>query len=245
MNWGYSQGEPLFFPIDSFNVTDLPVPSELQALNGHSIDWRGIVRNGEVAFFDEYEVDFFGDTLPIPLDDIHERINCRIGGGRYHFLQAHNGWYIGTNRGEWGGELYKLSTDFETCERICRANVNQLYSFREKIYLLEGLSHKSISGGNVIELNENVTLDTLLRMDETPRHLVFISNEEGYLLTDSSIYSITTEMETTLLYQNHEFLYLYPNNLIIHEGILYVPMRGGILMIFTETKTIKWLTREE
>ncbi len=245
MHVAYSQDEIEFVPLDRFTVNELPSEDELRDLNRHSMDWTGIVKNGDLFFFDRYDVEFYGDTLPFPIEELADHVKCRIGGGNYHILQNENDWYIGTNRGEWGGTLFKLSSNFKKCSEICHANVNQLFTFEDKVYMVEGLSHLGLSGGTIVELKDDQTLDTLLTLDETPRYLLFNTRDEGYLLTDSKLYAINTKMDTTCLFHNEEFPYLYPSNLILYEDTLYVAMRGGILTFCTRTKEVKWLTRKE
>lgn len=242
---GLSQEELQLFPLDSFAVAEVPKEDDFERLNHSRDNWRGIIRDGEVLFFEERDAAFFGDTLPISIDDFHEKRSCRIGGGDYHFLHAHNAWYIGTNRGEWGGMLHKFSDGFKECSRICLANVNQLYAFEEKTYLVEGLSHLSLSGGNIIELKEDQTFDTLLTVNDTPKHLIFSTKNEGFLLTTAGIYSINSNMDTVCIFREEHLGYLYPNNLVLHKGILYATMRGGILTYTIETKQFNWLARKE
>jgi hypothetical protein len=247
-NGTFAQDEADYFHEDSLKLNEFPGESYFQKVSrgiGPDESWKGINKNGEIYFYDDDQVAFFGDTLPISIHSLREFADCRIGGGDYHTLKAHDGWYLGTNRGEWGGSLFRMSNNFDQCALICRPIVNQLVEYYGRVYLIEGLAHLSSSSGHILELQNDLTIDTLLTLEaETPKYIVFNSQNEGSLLTDSRIYRINSNMDTISLYSNSLWPYLYPSNLFYKDDILYATMYGGIAMYSIKTKKLHWLTRE-
>lgn len=243
----WTQVEIEWFPEDSLILNEYPSHEYFVQLSrgiGPDEQWRGGYKDGKLCFYDEYLADFFGDEPPVSIDSLRDLLDCRVGGGDYHFLKAHNGWYLGTNRGEWGGNLFKLSSDLKKCTLVCRPFVNQLYQFNNRVFVVEGLSHLGSSGGFILEIHPDLTVDTLMRLDETPRFLTFNPSESGFLLTDSKIYAVNLAMDTVTMYSNDQWPYLYPSNIFLQDDKLYVTMAGGIAVYFIHSKELKWLTRE-
>lgn len=57
-------------------------------------------------------------------------------------LNISNGKLIGVNRGEWGGTLSFVPTDTTKSKvEIKRGNIKFIFTFKDKLYFIEGLAH--------------------------------------------------------------------------------------------------------
>lgn len=86
--------------------------------------------------------------------------------------------YVGTNRGEWGGELL-VRHEGET-KNLMSGNIVQLELWESSLLVLEGLAHLSLYSGSlsIIRDPDNPTKPTLLaRLPDAPR-LMYIDDDE-------------------------------------------------------------------
>lgn len=67
-------------------------------------------------------------------------------------LRIQNGWLVGSDRGEWGGELVYLPDSGEP-QVILRENVEDIYYLGERIVAVTGLAHLGSNSGVVFSLN--------------------------------------------------------------------------------------------
>jgi|GEM_PF-6642904 len=115
--------------------------------------------------------------------------------------------YVGTNRGEWGGELF-VRHESETT-KLMRGNIVQLELWESSLLVLEGLAHLSLASGSLSILRDpdNPTKPTLLaRLPDAPR-LMYIDGAETDLhrfiiLGDQSLLSYTPEYGLEILEPN-------------------------------------------
>ncbi|NEO84755.1 MAG: HEAT repeat domain-containing protein [Spirulina sp. SIO3F2] len=66
-------------------------------------------------------------------------------------LRVEDGWLVGSDRGEWGGELVFIADNGERYALI-QENIHNLYTLRTKQIAVAGLAHKSSNDGVIYEL---------------------------------------------------------------------------------------------
>lgn len=133
----YSNSQEVEFKtMNDFEIIDFPSDEYLSTLNKVGIDWKVIKKNNQVLFYDEHDIEFDGDSLTFSLDSIKfEREDYIQLIGRHHYLKIKNGgWVIGANKGEWGGSIMWISEDLNSYRQLGRANVNQLFYWKEEIF---------------------------------------------------------------------------------------------------------------
>ena len=67
-------------------------------------------------------------------------------------LRAGNGWLVGSNRGEWGGELMFVG-DNGVKQLVLDRNVEDIYQLGDKYVATVGLAHITMNNGALIELD--------------------------------------------------------------------------------------------
>ena len=73
-----------------------------------------------------------------------------------HALKIPDGWLLGSNRGEWGGELVHLAKDKESTILLTK-NVEDIYQLGNRYIALSGLSHMMSNSGYIYEVSQNKT----------------------------------------------------------------------------------------
>jgi hypothetical protein len=237
------------YQLEEFELGEMPNEKEYRGLQSGELpitSWRILERNDQLYFYDEedYEPEYLGDTLPITMDSLANISSCRTLRGELNVLKLTEGWLIGSNQGEWGGALTWFSEDLKQCKLIGRMNVNQIYRYGERVLVLEGLSHLSISGGTILEYKADRTIDTLADLDEAPYSLDFKNSEKGYLISDLKLYEISSGFKLREVYSNDQWPYMYPTDLKCSDGKVYISMRGGIAIYDEKKKSMKWLRKK-
>ena len=66
-------------------------------------------------------------------------------------LKYEDGWLVGTDSGEWGGELAFIDKD-KNMQLILKDNIEDIYKLENRYFVVAGLSHMILSRGTIYEL---------------------------------------------------------------------------------------------
>jgi HEAT repeat protein len=69
-------------------------------------------------------------------------------------LKVDDGWLLGSNRGEWGGELVHISNKGAQ-NTLLNENIEDIYKLGERYIATTGLAHLSMNNGTIFELYKN------------------------------------------------------------------------------------------
>lgn len=149
-------------------------------------------------------------------------------------LKVSNGWIIGRDAGEWGGDLKWYSKRGYRKKEIY-GMVHQLNRFNNEIYAISGIYHMSLSSGRLLnieydETKKEWTTNILYNFNEYP----FVYTKVGsyfYVITEKNFIRIDENNNVTYLYKDGFWSLMYPNSIIFFENCFYIGMRGGILKI--------------
>lgn len=102
----------------------------------------------------------------------------------YHVQQVDDGWLIGSDGGEWGGELSWFNLDGSKKKGLINENVRGLVKSSTGIFVVTGLNHLAISMGKIfhIEKREDGNWETKLLVDFRERPHTFTQESTDSLL---------------------------------------------------------------
>ena len=114
-------------------------------------------------------------------------------------LRVVDGWIVGSNRGEWGGELVFIS-DSGDQQIIADTNVEDVHLLGDRVVAVTGLAHLGISDGDILQLSRSesgVWTSTPWRslpgapqsstLVETGELLVNVANGGSVLISDDGV----------------------------------------------------------
>jgi hypothetical protein len=156
------------------------------------------------------------------------------------------GTIIGTNLGEWGGELFFRSDYGIKTYTIIRDNVVEIFMYKGDIYVLTGLSHLRSSRGKIIRLKyseEIWVVDLTIDLESCPSSqtifddCLYILTEDGITIFDGNNAKkiISGKLET--------WRYLEPKTIYINNEIIAVGLRGCIAIVDKKDNNIKYYKR--
>jgi hypothetical protein len=158
-----------------------------------------------------------------------------------HSLEINGGRLIGTNHGEWGGNLI-----FEKNGKqypILKGNIVGLFIYKNDIYVLEGLSHLSLNSGQIIKLKKDfwqteLPIDISIKLAEAPA-VYTIYKDTLYIIGSNIIMFDGKKLTKIIQEENFWGRGLYPESIFVNDKIIAVGMRGCVAIINKEDFSVK------
>ncbi|MGZ4056921.1 MAG: hypothetical protein ACXVPU_02850 [Bacteroidia bacterium] len=163
-------------------------------------------------------------------------------------LNISNGKIVGVNRGEWGGKLTFVPTDTtKKSVEIKSGNIKFIFTFKDKVYFIEGLAHLSMSSGALYELdnnNDSFSFKKLLDFEDAPE--AFTIHQDKFLIASHKNFYVVKDFKKELIIQNAFWSNLYPNSIAaLDEKNVFLGIRGGIVKLDLTTKTLKFFKNDK
>jgi len=102
-------------------------------------------------------------------------------------LRVKGGWLVGSNRGEFGGELAFIS-DTGSKEILFSDNIHQIYNANNSLFVIAGLSHLLTSSGTIYKLSQTpagIQHKALHELDAEPNTSFLSSNGDIVINTST------------------------------------------------------------
>ena len=163
-------------------------------------------------------------------------------------LKITGGTLIGINRGEWGGQLtFKPEDTTKKVVDIKRGNIKFIFTFKDKIYVIEGLAHMGYSGGAIFELNttnNNFTFTKLVDFDDAPE--AFAIYKDKFLIATHENFYIVQDFKKELVFKETFWSSLYPNSIaVLDDKNVFLGIRSGIVKLDLTTNTLKFYKNDK
>lgn len=163
-------------------------------------------------------------------------------------LKIFGGTLIGINRGEWGGQLtFKPTDTTKKTIDIKRGNIKFVFTYKDKIYFIEGLAHLSISEGALYQLdttNNNFKFTKLLDFDDAPE--AFTIYKDKFLIATHENFYIVQDFKKELIFKETFWSSLYPNSIAaLDDKNIFIGIRSGIVKLDLTEKTLKFYKNDK
>lgn len=158
--------------------------------------------------------------------------NRNIGkglGGYLHVESFNSGWLIGSDAGEWGGQLTWFSENENQKIVLLKDNIRGIIKLGGEFFVISGMAHEGTDEGKIYKLikDENKGLNTFLLTDlkTQPQTFAIENNESVLIFLNDKIIRMNISGNIEII-KNVNFATLYPNSAAITSlGIIYVGMR--------------------
>ncbi len=159
-------------------------------------------------------------------------------------LTIKGGTLIGTDNGEWGGKLiYKPNHKPDDTIKIKAGNILSIFHLNNKIYFIEGLAHGVLSEGALFELEyskKKFRYKKVLAFDDAPAALAL--HKDRILIASHRNFYIIKDLKKEFVFKDAFWSSLYPNSIaVMDDSNIYLGIRGGIVKLDLESKTLKFL----
>lgn len=230
-------------PVQKWKKHDLPSDAAILQYNNSPTSWLvSLDSSGQVIAQNKIAKYPSADTLPFRL--YFDTMRSYSWKGFRTVKKVANGYLVGFNKGEFGGALYWFSEKGDTSYQISRSNVDYIFEYKKKVYMVNGVFHMDTDLGRINEMRfEDGTWKVEEWVELPSKSQVIMPYKDRMLI-------VTTK---TILFfdgtNNFDFIkkdgfwdVLYPQSAVILNHDLFVGMRGGVYRINLETKTEEWLT---
>jgi hypothetical protein len=180
--------------------------------------------------------------------------------GLIDYLEVDDGYLIGFNRGEWGGELYWFSKNGKKRYEISGHQIVQFIKRDNKIYAIEGGKVED----SIIIIKKKMgkwVAEKYLKLPPAPAavqldskdNLIIVTygyslsfDESGrtYASATPSLFSIDRNANIDTLVNDGMWGQLYPSSMVIQNDVVYIGMRKGVYKFDHVVKKDEWLLPE-
>lgn len=233
-------------PIENLKVSNLPSQEQIKKLNHSNDEFEVYLGSENRVNYREYDYrNIKGIKLPFKI--IPNKNDEYSFSGRQINFKIKDGWLVGFNKGEWGGNLFWFNEEGTLYEKITGGNIENIFEINGNIYITEGLAHLSMSSGQIFQIErKNNKWITIKKTDlsSAPYASILTKDKEFLIVTSKSLLKINNKFEIeSLIEEGFWRYYLYPNSIIINDQNVYIGMRGGILKTdLNNPSNQQWLT---
>lgn len=233
-------------PIQELKVNNPPTKEKVKKLNHSSDEYEVFFNKGNVEYRDYSYERIKGVALPFK---INPKPNDKyLFEGKQVNLKIKNGWLVGFDKGEWGGNLFWFNEKGTDYERIIEGNIKNLFEVDGQIYVTEGLAHLSISNGQIFKIerkNNTWNVKKKINLPNAPYATTLTKDNEFLIVTSKGLLKVNKDFDIeTLVEKGFWWIYLYPNSILIEGQNIYIGMRGGILKTqMDKIENQEWLTK--
>ncbi|MBT8338434.1 MAG: hypothetical protein HKP58_06195 [Desulfatitalea sp.] len=183
--------------------------------------------------YDFYRVELKDNKLfigPIDRSEVHTLATSE--------LQFDGFKLVGTDKGEWGGDLTLYSPKGKT-QVLLKGNINKILRFRNSIYVITGLAHMGENRGNVLKLLNLETNPKIERITLLPAAPVAAITDENniYILTIDGLLSLEyqdDDFRLRIIANNAPWSWQLPNSLVKIDNAFIVGMHSGVIVVRDE-----------
>lgn len=171
-----------------------PIPEKILEYNSAKNNWIVYLDKNEIRIIDNfsyiYKQNLSNKKLPFKIEQP----------GLIDVIQVSDGYLVGFNRGEWGGSLYWYSKNGKKKIKIGGSVFStspiQFIKRDNLIYAITGLSHMSMSYGDIIKIEKKQKqwiVEEYVKLPDAPCAIQLDSKDNMLVFTSSGLYSIDKE----------------------------------------------------
>lgn len=201
----------LTYPADKFKITTPPAP--------YSSEW--------------YALNYSRREFYVNVE--HQQLIVRDSGSWSQTeLILPKGKLIGTDRGEWGGQLQFFSSNTANKPiHIASGNIKTIFVYRDSIYYIEGLAHMSLNDGTMCRVDTTggkFRSVKVLEFDDAPMTCT-VFGDSIYLATYQNFYLIHG-YDVVKCFDHQFWASLYPTSIAVsNPQNVYMGMRSGYIQM--------------
>lgn len=210
------------FILKSFGQNSIEVPKAFKETilpKAWSTEWNKLNSSNN-----EYQVSNTNGKLEVSKYNASE--TCEI--------KTPDGKFIGIDLGEWGGKLLFVPIEGAKKSFVVKdGNIKFIFSYKDEIYFIEGLSHMLYSAGALSRLDvsdNNISYKKVLDFDDAPE--AFAMYQDQIFIASHKKFYIINDLKKEVVFENTFWSSLYPNSIaVFNNENVFVGIRGGIVKL--------------
>src|SRR5215469_6077769 len=137
--------------------------------------------------------------------------------GSRSLLRTAGGWLVGFDAGEFGGGLWWFNNKGDKNQKLLPENVHAIYHTRDGVFVLVGLAHLSLDGGEIYQFSETaeeVRVTLVADLGSSPEASTVDSAGRFIIATPKSVVAADSAGSLHELYKSGEDL-TYPTSVVV------------------------------
>ncbi|WP_343589352.1 hypothetical protein [Flavobacterium sp.] len=218
-----------FFILKSFGQNRIDVPKAFEKTippKAWSVDWDKLHSS-------ENEFQVFITDEKLEVLKYKESKICEI--------KTLDGKFVGINLVEWGGKLLFVPSESEKKSFTVKdGDIKFIFSYKDKIYFIEGISAMHNSPGALYELDTSgstISYKKILDFDDVPQ--AFTIYQDKIFVVGHKNFYIINDLKKEMIFENTFWRSLDPNSIaVFNNKNVFVGMRGGIAKLDLTKKVL-------
>lgn len=201
------------------------------------------VKADELGIDDWYDANWSVNAGYLYISNDSVRLSLTPLNYNKQYFDTPSGHICGSNYGEFGGSLEYFDKDGSMYTISSDINPVAIFSYKENIYLLDGLAHLGMSSGRISRLvikDGRYSVVDSVELGAAPEAYFYDEKNDSFLIvTNKSIIEATcsqNEIHVKILAEIPNMGGLNPSSIVRHENLIYVSMRRAVLTFNIETK---------
>ena len=158
---------------------------------------------------------------------------------RVYELKTGKGKIVGTNGGEWGGNI-KFIPIFGSGYTLVAENFLGFYIIENRIFAFTGIAHMDTDEGSLYELifnNGKWKAERIIDLESEPQSYLLV-DKTLYLVTNKNLFIIENDKIAKQIVAGDSWFSLYPNSIVVINSTVYMGARGGMFSVDLDNETI-------
>ena len=158
-------------------------------------------------------------------------------------FQLPHGKLVGTDRGEWGGQLlFRPADQSGKSFVLANGNIKSIFSLNDTIYYLEGLAHLSLDHGSLNKIDTTggeFKLTKVMDLGDSP--LASTVTHDTLMIASHNRFYLINHYHMEVLVDSAFWYALYPNSICERSAnAVFIGMRGGYAELNSVNKGLKF-----
>lgn len=216
------------------------------AANGSDYTWKVLTEGEQVVARSAPSTGRSRAKLPFRVTD------PAIRGGGLSSIKVEDGWLLGRNQGEWGGDIWWYSMDGKRHYKISDEQVIGFFKTSSGLFACEGLAHLGLDYGHVLSLAQDGKgrwkSEPFVNLEHAPEVARVTSEGDLLIATTTTLVRVKANKSVDVLVKDAFWGALYPESILeTPNGDIYLGMRHGIARIRplqtnnSKTYKVDWL----
>lgn len=168
----------------------------------------------------------------MPSFDTTFELQCSKGPATL-FEKVDDGWIAAYNKGEFGSAVFWFDENGKHKRKLSEHHINEFIVDRKRIFAVEGLAHRGMSKGSMIELrkmNGQWISEEFIPLPGSGEAIAKVSSGDYVIVTSDMLLRVNLDREVKILIPNGDWGGFYPNSVSIdNKGYIFIGMRQFVI----------------
>lgn len=164
--------------------------------------------------------------------------------GARRVMRLQGGWLVGFSHGEFGGSLWFVDSTGNKSTQLLDDNVSKIARLLGHVYVFTNTLGKGFSGGEIVEVGENGTIENRADFEGAPIEFTQETNDSFLMVGNGGVFRVSSSLNTQQQLGKTELFLFAPNSMAISpDKTIFVGLKFFALRLIPTENSYKeqWL----